>query len=116
MIRITKIQLSGFVAILIVTSMDFGGLTEILKIANDGGRFPNQFEFDPRYRLGTHRNRLVRHLNSSWWTVSVHQIDLWIPDKDTHFGRSFLEIPLDSPLHPIPVSNIKYKDIFPVNH
>ena len=41
-------------AILIVTSMDFGGLTEILKIANDGGRFPNQFEFDPRYRLGIH--------------------------------------------------------------
>jgi len=43
-------MISGFVAILIVTSMDFGGLTEILKIANDGGRFPNQFEFDPRYR------------------------------------------------------------------
>ena len=46
------IQKSGFVAILIVTSMDFGGLTEILKISNDGGRFPNQFEFDPRYRQG----------------------------------------------------------------
>ena len=41
---------SGFVAILIVTSLDFGGLTEVLKISNEGGRFPNQFEFDPRYR------------------------------------------------------------------
>ena len=30
--------------------MDFGGLTEILRISNEGGRFPNQFEFDPRYR------------------------------------------------------------------
>ena len=44
---------SGFVAILIVTSMDFGGLTEILKISNDGGRFQKQFEFDPRYRQGS---------------------------------------------------------------
>ena len=60
-------------AILIVTSMDFGGLTEILKIANDGGRFPNQFEFDPRYRQGIHEPLL--RMDPEIWPETDPEID-----------------------------------------
>ena len=41
---------SGFIVIIIVTSIDFGGYGNIFNMAVNGNRFPSQFEFDPRYR------------------------------------------------------------------
>jgi len=43
-------MLSGFIVIIIVTSIDFGGYSNVFDKAVNGNRFPSQFEFDPRYR------------------------------------------------------------------
>ena len=36
--------------IVIVASIDFEGFANIFRIAYEGGRIPQQYEFDPRYR------------------------------------------------------------------
>ena len=43
-------MLSGFVVIMSVACIDFGGISNIMDIAYAGNRFPKQYELDPRYR------------------------------------------------------------------